>query len=209
MPKEQLFEKNYIYYDKWFDEHHQIYTTEMQAIKKILPKFTKGIEIGVGTGRFSKPLGIDVGIEPSTKMAQIAQKRGIHVIHAYAEDLPLQDSSFDLVLMVTTICFVDDIDKTLQEAKRILQKEGYIIVAFVDKDSALGKLYEKNKEKSRFYKDATFFSKDEVVNLLQKHGFTIEECVEALFGDTLKNLEYAIYDGCTRGGAFLVIKAKK
>ena len=111
--------------------------------------------------------------------------------------------------MVTTICFVKDINKTLKEAKRVLKDGGYLIVAFVDKDSELGKFYEKNRDKSKFYKNAIFFSKNEVLNLLKKHGFVIEKCNETLFGKDLDNLKFKIYNGCKRGGAFLTIKARK
>ncbi|SMC08807.1 class I SAM-dependent methyltransferase [Nitratiruptor tergarcus] len=209
MPKEKLFEKNFEYYDRWFDEHDKIYQTELKAIKKILPPFKKAVEIGVGTGRFAAPLGITLGVEPSHNMAHIAKQRGIEVIEAQAEDLPFADKSFDLVLMVTTICFVDDIDKTLQEAKRILTDDGYLLIAFVDRDSELGKMYEKNKDKSRFYKEATFFSKKEILKLLKKHGFIVEKCTEALFGSDLKHLNFEIYDGCKKGGAFLSLLARK
>ncbi|BCD59400.1 MULTISPECIES: class I SAM-dependent methyltransferase [unclassified Nitratiruptor] len=209
MPKEQLFDQNFNYYDRWFDEHDTIYQTELKAIKKILPSFQKGIEIGVGTGRFAAPLGIKKGVEPSKKMAQIAKQRGVEVIEAYAEHLPFEDKSFDFVLMVTTICFVDDIDKTLQEAKRILTDNGYLLIAFVDRDSELGTMYEKNKDKSRFYKEATFFSKKEIFRLLKKHGFVLEKCAEALFGSDLDHLSYEIYDGCKKGGAFLALLARK
>lgn len=41
-----------------------------------------------------------------------AEKQGIRVYCHEAEDLPFSDSEFDFVLMVTTICFVDDISKS-------------------------------------------------------------------------------------------------
>ena len=209
MSKSKLFEKNYEYYDNWFEQHKKIYETELKAIKKILPSFKKGIEIGVGTGRFAAPLGIKTGIEPSKNMAEIAKKRGIEIIEGVAEHLPFTDNNFDLVLIVTTICFVDDPLQVLKEGYRVLKKNGHIIIAFVDKDSPLGKFYEKNKNESRFYKEATFFSKKEVSKLLKKAGFIIKECIETLFGNNLKNLTYEIYDECEKGGSFVVLKGIK
>ena len=209
MPKSKLFDKNRHYYDEWFDKHPQIYHTELEAIQRILPPFKKGLEIGVGTGRFAKPLGIEVGVEPSEAMAQIAKSRGIQVVPGVAKKLPFADESFDLVLMVTTICFVDDADRALQEIHRILTPKGDLILAFVDKESDLGRFYLANRDKSRFYKEATFYSKKEIFKLLKKHGFILEACNESLFGDTLTNLHYEIVDGCKKGGAFLVLRAKK
>ena len=42
-------------------------------------------------------------------MADKASKLGIHVLPGIAENLPILNSTFDFVLMVTTICFVDDL----------------------------------------------------------------------------------------------------
>ena len=209
MSKEKIFDKFYIYYDKWFDEHHKIYETELKAIKKILPTFKDGLEIGVGTGRFAAPLGIKYGVEPSENMAKIAQKRGIKTVTGFAENLPFEDKRFDLVLIVTTICFVEDPLKMLKESYRVLKDNGRVIIAFVDKDSELGKFYEKNRDKSRFYKEAIFFSKKEVLDLLKKCGFVLEECNESLFGPDLEHLELKTIEGCKKGGAFLVLKARK
>ncbi len=209
MAKERLFERYFQEYDRWFDEHDQIYQTELQAIRKLLPPFRKGLEIGVGTGRFAAPLGIDKGVEPSQKMAALAKKRGIDVVFGTAEDLPFENRSFDLVLIVTTICFVDDPKKMLQEAYRVLRDDGRLILAFVDKESPLGQFYQKNQDKSRFYKDATFFGKKEVFDLLEETGFVVEACNESLFGPDLEHLTFQIEDGCEKGGAFLVLRARK
>ena len=42
-------------------------------------------------------------------MRKLARKRGLHVYDAVAERLPFESEQFDFVLMVTTICFLDDI----------------------------------------------------------------------------------------------------
>lgn len=100
----------------------------------------------MGTGRFAVPLGIRIGVEPAKAMADIAQKRGIEVYKAKAEKLPFDDSSFDFVLIVVTICFVQDPVQALREAKRVLKPGGYIIIGMIDKESFLGKLYESKKK---------------------------------------------------------------
>ena len=104
---------------------------------------------------------------------------------------------------------MDDIDKALQECKRVLQDGGFLVVGFVDRESALGRFYEANKDKSRFYKAATFYSKKEVFALLKRYGFVLDRCSEALFGNTLEDIECKIYDGCKKGGAFLTLVARK
>ena len=200
-----LFDNLVSEYEEWFEKHPKIYEEEIKTIKAILPK-GKGLEVGVGTGRFAAPLGIKVGIEPSKKMAEVARARGIEVIEMSAEEMDF-DEEFDFILMVTTICFVDDPLKTIKNCYKALKKGGYLIIAFVDLNSPLGKFYEKNKEKSKFYKFAKFFTKDDIIDLMKKAGFKEFECVENLYGESLSNLKFEIKK--CNGGAFKVIRGRK
>ncbi|EDM23603.1 class I SAM-dependent methyltransferase [Caminibacter mediatlanticus] len=165
-----------------------------------------GYEIGVGTGRFAKSLGIKRGCEVSKSMGEIAKKRGIEVDFIEAEKLDFKEE-FDFILMVTTICFVKNSKKVIKNCYNALKSGGYLLSAFVDKDSSFGKFYLKNKDKSKFYKDATFFSKDEIIILMKEAGFKDFECVENLYGDNLDSLRFEI-NSCN-GGAFKVIRGKK
>jgi len=201
-----IFDLYYNYYEEWFEKHPHIYKAELDTIKSLLPT-GDGIEIGIGTARFAKPLGIKFGIEPSENMAKIARKKGIEVLNITAEEMNFENQ-FDFILMVTTICFVKNPLKTLQNCYKALKKGGYILVAFVDLASPLGKFYYKNKNSSKFYKNATFFTKEEIISLLRKAGFNDFECKENLYGKTLENLEFKI-NRCDNGGAFKVIKTKK
>jgi len=99
MPKIEPFEKHTIQYEDWFKENKHAYQSEINAIKDILPNFSNGIEIGVGSGKFALPLGIKLGIEPSVEMRKIAESRGIRVVDGVAENLPLENESFDLVFI--------------------------------------------------------------------------------------------------------------
>ena len=192
-------------YEEWFEKHPKIYEEEIKTIKALLPK-GKGLEVGVGTGRFAAPLGIKFGIEPSKKMAEVVRIRGIEVIETTAEEMDFEEE-FDFILMVTTICFVEDPLKTIQNCYKALKNGGYLLVAFVDLNSPLGKFYEKNKEKSKFYKFAKFFTKDDIINLMKKAGFSNFECKENLYGENLDNLKFEIND--CNGGAFKVIRGRK
>jgi len=200
-----LFDNLVSEYEEWFEKHPKIYEEEIKTIKTLLPK-GKGLEVGVGTGRFAAPLGIKKGIEPSEAMGEIAKKRGIKVLKLKAEEMDFKDE-FDFILMVTTICFVNEPFKTIQNCYKALKNGGYLIIAFVDLNSPLGRFYEKNKEKSKFYKYATFFTKDDIINLMKKAGFKEFECVENLYGESLDNLKFEIKK--CNGGAFKVIRGKK
>ncbi|WP_297444814.1 class I SAM-dependent methyltransferase [Desulfurobacterium sp.] len=206
MAKTESFDRFYREYENWFERNRDIYEAELELIRSLLPQ-GKGIEIGVGTGRFAAPLGIKIGIEPSDAMAEVARQRGIDVLKGVAESLPVPNESYDFVLMVTTVCFVDDVLKSFKEAFRILKKGGVFIVGFVDKNSPLGKRYQEKKDKSRFYKEATFYSTEEIVDFLKKAGFSEISVKQTLIEKDGKMLP-VIKDGSGEGG-FVAVRAVK
>jgi len=87
-------------------------------------------------------------------------KMGIEI--GVAEAIPFGDSTFDFALMVTTICFVDDLEASFKEAHRILKHNGCLTVGFIDRDSAIGRLDQQHKEDNVFYRVATFYSVPEL-----------------------------------------------
>jgi len=201
------FDKNALEYDQWFDKHLTVYQSEILAIQQAIPQNKKGIEIGVGTGRFAEPLNIKFGVEPSENMAKVAEQRGIKVYRAYAENLPIDNATFDFVLMVTTVCFLSDIPKAFSEVHRILKPNGEIILAIIDKNSELGRKYEKEKSSNKFYSDAHFHSTEELTVLFQQSHFQNFE-----YWQTLMSLKENEIENPTKGygqGSFVVIKANK
>jgi len=208
LAKVEPFEEFTERYEEWFEKNRYAYLSELNAVKKLIPE-GKGVEIGVGSGRFAVPLNIKYGVEPSLKMAKISKKKGIFVIRAVAEYLPFKNNSFDFCLFVTTICFVDDIDKSIKEAYRILRKEGKIVIGFIDKNSPLGVFYEKIKEKSPFYRYATFYSTEELTQILSQKGFGNFRYLQTVFKklDDIKSVE-PVKEGYGEG-SFIVISAEK
>ena len=209
MPKTEPFDKHLDLYEDWFVQNRYVYESELAAIRALLPVEGEGVEIGVGSGLFAAPLGIGTGVEPSEVMGAKARERGICVIRGVAEDLPLKDASFDYALMVTTICFVDDVERSLQETARILKKGGVFVLAFVDKESPVGRIYQAMKEESLFYRPATFFSTKELLQALAKAGLKKELIVQTVFG-TLEEVKEVqpLREGYGEG-SFVVIRAKK
>ncbi len=206
MPKTEAFEKYSDAYDDWFKKNAKLYEAELKAIRQVLPPpGAEGMEVGIGSGKFAVPLGIQTGVEPSEKMAEKARMQGLKVYPGVAEALPFPENRFDFVLMVTTICFVDDAAQSFREAFRVIKPKGCVMVGFVDKNSELGRRYAKNSAKSRFYKDAVFFSAPEIMAGLKEAGFEIATIRQALIpGQTSETIE----EGFGKG-AFVVIKAVK
>ena len=193
-------------YDKWFENHEREYALELKAIRELLPKEGVGIEIGAGTGRFSQPLGISLGVEPSESMRSLAISRGVNTVAGTAESIPVEDGLYDFALLVTTICFLDNPQLAFREVSRVLKPEGFIIVGLIDKDSKLGKKYEEKKSESRFYKNVNFHSIAEIQEKLEKSGFTNIECVQAILPGDNDDLE--IKQGYGEG-SFVVLRAQR
>ncbi len=187
-------------YDKWFDEHQELYRLEIKALRTLADTISssRGLEIGVGSGMFAVPLKVKIGVDPSFIMAKRAKAKNIEVACGVAEALPIQSESVDYCLMVTTICFVDDPVASFKEAYRILKPGGGMIVGFVDRDSPLGKAYQSRKDKSKFYGEATFFSCEEVADLLEAAGFVIGRVVQTIIEEHGR-LANKIMDGCGLG----------
>jgi len=209
MPKIEPFEKHALQYEDWFENNKYAYQSEINSIRSFIPDFKNGVEIGIGSGKFALPFGIKLGVEPSEKMAGISRSRGIKVIEGVGENLPLENDCFDMVLMVTTLCFLDDAKKAFFEVYRVLEKGGFFINGFVDKNSKIGKIYTKNKDKNIFYRTAVFYSVKEVIRLLEETGFKDYEFRQTIFNtlDKIDEIE-KVKEGYGEG-SFVVIRVRK
>jgi len=202
-----VFDKYYKRYDAWYNKNRFVYLSELEAIRKALPKEGKGLEIGVGTGRFAAPLGITMGVDPSKNMIDIAERRGVNVRLGCGEKLPFFEDTFDYAAIIITICFVKDPMKVLEEAHRVLVNKGRLIIGIIDKDSFLGRFYQ--KKKSIFYKEANFFTVKDLKELLGKAGFRKFKCYQTIFKlpDEIHSIQKE-QKGFGKGG-FVVIASKK
>ena len=209
MPKVESFEKSVDKYEAWFDRNRAAYASELEALRALLPKSGKGLEVGVGTGRFAAPLGIRVGVDPAKAMGKLAMERGIEVRFGVGENLPCKDSSFDFVLLVTTICFLDDVPAAFGEAYRVLKSGGSILVGFIDRESSLGKVYEQRKQDSEFYRDATFLSVSEVMRHLKQAGFRGFVFRQTIFQNPTEMKEADPVRSGYGEGSFVVVRAEK
>jgi len=202
------FEDHADRYETWFEKNPLAYQSELLAIRALLPK-GKALEVGVGSGLFAAPLGIKYGVDPSRAMRDRARERGITVVRGVAEALPFAGAEFEAALMVTTVCFLDDIDTAFYEAFRVLKPGGSFLVAFIDKKSLIGRSYELRKDQSVFYKDATFYAVPDLLSHLARAGFRDFDFRQTLFGPVSEMLAPDPIREGHGEGSFVVIKALK
>ena len=176
---ETVFNQYWEKYDNWYNKNEFAYLSELEAVKRVLPKKGEGLEIGVGTGRFAAPLNIKTGIDPSENMIRLARKKGVNAKLGSGEQLLFKNSTFDYVAIIITLCFVRNPQKVLKESGRVLKENGKVIVGIIDKNSFLGKNYQ--KKRGVFYKKAKFFSVKEITGLLENAGFFNFSYYQTLF----------------------------
>lgn len=209
MSRAEPFEQHAGRYDAWFESHTAAYVSELLALRPFVPLTGRGLEIGVGSGRFAAPLGVQVGIDPSPSMLALARTRGIQVVQGVAEALPFADHSFDHALVVTALCFVDSAATMLAQGWRVLRPGGTLVIGFIDRDSELGRAYEAHRAEDAFYRNAHFHSTAEVELLLHAAGFAVTAWAQTLTRPPAQMREIEPVRPGRGAGAFAVVAARK
>jgi ubiquinone/menaquinone biosynthesis C-methylase UbiE len=164
-------------YDAWFEspKGRIIFAEEVACLRRLMPVTTgRWLEVGTGTGRFAMTLGVKDGVDPSAPMLAVAARRGIRAVQAAGEWLPYADQCFNGVLMATTLCFLSDPVRTLQECHRVLRDVGRLVLGLIPADSPWGQLYlQKGREGHPMYSTATFYVCNEVIRLATGAGFDL------------------------------------
>jgi len=181
----QVFDSHASEYDAWYDTEagRAIFATEVDCLRPLLHHYSRPyLEIGVGSGRFAQALGIEYGVDLAPTPLRMARVRGIQVIEATGEKLPFPDMMFGGLLMALTLCFLENPQKSLQEAWRVLEPEGGLVLGLILRNSPWAEFYAgKGRKGHPIYSKARFFSKDEVESLLRMSGFKVLDYRSVLF----------------------------
>ena len=165
-------------YDRWYQTPKGSYVASLERELLVdLIKPEKGeslLDVGCGTGYFSfyfHRLGLKVtGLDSSEDMLDVARskiegKRGIEFISGEATRLPSPDNSFDIVTLVTSLGFIKEPHKAIEEAFRIARKK--VVIGTLNKYSSWA-LYRRIEGLFRptVYKGARFYSLKGLRNLV-------------------------------------------
>jgi ubiquinone/menaquinone biosynthesis C-methylase UbiE len=106
--------------------------------QRVVPEATgRVLEIGIGSG-LNLPLYSPkivqqvIGLEPSPKLLEMArrvERHGLSVdfLEGSAEEIPLENASFDTVVTTWTLCTIPDPDSALRQIRRVLKPGGRLL----------------------------------------------------------------------------------
>lgn len=209
-------------YDSWYESKKGKYCDGLEKNlmwKLIKPAFGESLlDIGCGTGhhlRWFRSWGLKVaGIDNSPYMLQVARRNlgdEVKLELADAENLPFRPEQFDIVCMITTLEFLDDLKLVLKEALRVSKNRAFLGV--LNKYSSISL---KRRLKGIIFSDpiwgyARFFSVRELLKLIKGLDESSKR-PRAIRGENLEvGWETCIpnSDGRNPFGAFIGVLIKK
>lgn len=133
-------------YDAWYDtpRGRWIGETEFRLASRLLAAKPGNslLDVGSGTGWFTRRLadmGLQAtGLEPDPEWLAYARARSdpaIRWVEGDARQLPFPDSSFDHVLSVAALCFVDDERRATAEIVRVARQR--FVIGWLNRTSLL------------------------------------------------------------------------
>ena len=222
------------FYDFWYNTPLGAYADRVEkrvfhSFLKRLPPNSLILDLGTGTGVLLQFLLQNkfevIGIDFSKDMIKrakekIGQKQGTLVL-GDIENLPFQKETFDVVTAMTTLEFVKNVEKLLQEITRVLKSGGHFILGVL---TSLSSWSFDRKIRGLVSKDifsyAKFYTSFELIKLLRGAKFSKINIRGAVFAPPftpkrffpfVEKIEQKFMKSFILriAGAFLAIKAKK
>lgn len=120
--------------------------------------------------------GICLGVEPSSELIG-SKVDGCHFIQAVGEHLPFKGESFDVITAASVVDHLKYPEVFMQECRRILKKDGILIITlvapFYDKLAVLLKIKDNDHLHHFTNKAISSFLKDECFQVLQVSRFAL------------------------------------
>jgi len=222
------------FYDFWYDTPLGAYADRVE--KRAFDSFLKGLnpnslilDLGTGTGvllqfllqKKFEVIGIDFSKDMIKKANEkIGTNQGSLVL-GDIENLPFQNGTFDIVTAMTTLEFVKNVEKLLQEIMRVLKLGGQFILGVL---TSLSSWSFDRKIRGLISKDifsyAKFYTSFEIIKLLRGAKFNKINIKGAVFAPPftpkrffpfVERIEQKFMDSFILRmiGAFLAVRAKK
>jgi SAM-dependent methyltransferase len=180
-------------YDAWYGTAfgslcHRLEKDALFSLVKFNPG-DKILDAGCGTGVYLEELlrlGLDVtGVDEDKDMLEYASNargKGAFLIKAALEGLPFEPSSFDKVISVCTLEFIDDPLPALEEMVRVLKKDGILLIGFLNRNSpwAVPRM-ERGKDTGSIWHRVRFYYLSDIAGLAFNAGLRMKSFKGAVF----------------------------
>ena len=114
----------------WYRGRRRIVLDAVRSLS--LPSRPHILDAGCGSGRNLVELasfGDVVGLEPSTRGAEVARARGVgEVVVAGIDAMPFEDSRFDLITCLDVLEHIEDDLGALRELRRVARPGGILLI---------------------------------------------------------------------------------
>ena len=155
---------------------------KVKLITQRHPQKGQLLDIGAGTGDFLQEAKNQnwkiTGIEPNDKAKKIALSKGV----SFAESLEaLEDHSFDVITMWHVLEHVPDLEKQIQELKRLLKPSGTIIIAVPNYKSFDARHYGKFWAAYDVPRHLWHFSKTSIAKLFEREEMQLVKVLPMIF----------------------------
>ncbi len=133
----RVYNWGFVSHEKTDNNQQKIRNAEWNAIVEYIPYNTKFVDIGCGAGYSMEKAWLDrrcdcYGIDPCPGEHGVGRydqlKDSLNIKQGYAEAVPYDDKSFDVVYSSHVLEHVKDEVKSLSEMRRILKDDGILII---------------------------------------------------------------------------------
>jgi ubiquinone/menaquinone biosynthesis C-methylase UbiE len=129
-------------YNRRYEEND--YGGIQQHLLAFVDKQTEGVlEVGCGTGHWLAELNNKgykaIGLEPNPYMLEVARRKlpKTVLVQGQAETLPWKEETFNRVFCINAIHHFSDSEKFISETRRVLKKNGGLMIVGLDPNSGL------------------------------------------------------------------------
>lgn len=162
------------------------------------------LDIGTGTGEVLRKLGkeyagVKVGVDPAFGMLEVAKKKcpDCYFVQAVGESLPFRDGSFGNISLSLVFRHLQDKDRFLDEARRLLADGGKIGIIDIGKFKGTGfvlflmrtvlkpvglLIFGKDKWDFFVHSVEESYTAEEVRSMLESKGFKVESVNRKFLG---------------------------
>lgn len=157
--------------------------------RKLIDSLSKNkgvlLDIGCGTGEFlnvCKRSGWEtMGIEPGNDARKYASEKHQLTVHESIESVKNLNSHFDIITMWHVLEHVDDLNGTIETLKKILKKNGTLLIALPNCSSHDAIVYKEYWAAYDVPRHLYHFTPKDVVNLFEKHDMKLQQLLPMWF----------------------------